>query len=466
MPLHSSREFVPEMYQEWGISHLADNKNAALFAGMGLGKTGMSLAAMSELILNGDTRAWLVVAPKRVVNLTWPNELEKWSNFSWLKLANLRTKEGLAAYHARSAQIYVINYEQLPSFNQRVLEPELRKKGNFAFDGIIWDELSKAKNPSSVRINAIRKHWPHITYHWGLTGSPAPNGQIDLFAQIRLLDNGKRLGNNFSKFRSAFFIAIDYDEHQWILKRSEKERLEAQLADIALVLKSSDWLDIPEVTVEDVDITIPPEAMKIYKKFAKELYMMIEEDEIEAVNAAVLVNKLLQLTSGAIYDADRKVVPIHDAKIKALGKVMKGAEGPLLVTYSYQHERDRIKEAYPDVVLFSDAKSHSQQDEMLVAWNNGMIDTLVLSPQSAGHGLNMQDGGSEICWFTPPWSRELYDQMNARIARKGQTRVGKITRLLVPGTMDDAAAETLKEKGDNQSQLLDTLYNFKKLTDI
>lgn len=463
MPSHSSKDFVPEMYQEWGIDHLLENQHAALFAGMGLGKTSMTLSMINERLLNWDARAFLIVAPLRVCNLTWPNEVEKWNQFRWMKVANLRTKEGMAAYHTRSAQIYLINYEMLPAFCQKVLSVECRRKEDLAFDGIVWDELSKAKNPSSRRVNAMRKFWPMIKYHIGLTGSPAPNGQIDLFAQIRLLDNGERLGNNFFRFRNQYFYATDYEQTHWVMRRSSRERLEAKLADIALVLKSSDWLDIPEVVVEDVEVSLPKEAEALYKKFAKELYLLLGEREIEAVNAAVLVNKLLQITSGAIYDGERNVVPVHDTKIKALKQLLKHVEGNIMVCYQYQHERDRIKEAIPEAVLFSDAKSHKEQHEMERRWNAGEIPILIVSPQSVGHGLNMQEGGSEICWFTLPWSRELFDQMNARVARKGQTRISKIYRLLSPGTMDDAVAEALKQKGDNQSQLLDALYNFKRL---
>ena len=462
--LNTCKVFAPEEYQEWGIAHLQENKHAGLFAGMGLGKTAMTMAAMVELLLDGSCRSFLVVAPIRVCNLTWPNEAEKWAQFNWLKVANLRTKEGMEMYHRREAQIYVINYEALPAFVHRVLQPEFKRRKNLAFDGIVWDELSKAKNPASVRINSIRvPFWEHITYHWGLTGTPAPNGQIDLFAQIRLLDNGARLGKSFFQFRGRYFYATDQENHHWRLRSDSRERLEAKLADIVLVLKSSDWLDIPDTVVEDVEVAMSPEAKKVYKKFAKELYMLIGENEVEAVNAAVLVNKLLQITSGAIYDTERNVVPLHDAKLKALKGVVKHAEGPLMVCYMYQHERDRIKKEFPEAVLFSDAKSHTQQDELAKKWNKGKIPLMVVSPQSVGHGLNLQDGGSEICWFSLPWSRELYDQMNARVARKGQKRVSKIYRLLVPETMDDACAETLKEKGDNQSQLLDALHNFKRL---
>ena len=463
-PSNSSSPYNPEIYQDYGRGHLLENRHAALFAGMGLGKTAMVLDAANELFNDLAIRSVLVVAPIRVCNLTWPNEVAKWEQFKWMRVANLRTPEGRAAYHERSAHIYTTNYEALPALCHNLFSKELKRFKNLAFDVIVWDEISKAKNHSSVRVNAMRKFWENIERHWGLTGTPAPNSEMDLFAQIRLLDNGKRLGQSFHHFRSCYFCSFDLDGRKWGLRAAEKAKIEARVADIALVLKSSEWLDIPDTIVEDVEVTLPEKARGQYKQFAKELYMLIDEkDEVEAVNAAVLVNKLLQITSGAIYDADRKVIPLHDAKIKALKTVVARAEGPLIITYQYRHEAARIKEAFPDAVLFSDAKSHQQQDALAAKWNAGEIPLLVASPQSIGHGLNMQEGGWEICWFSLTWSRELYDQMNARVARKGQERVCCIYRLLCPETMDDAVAGALESKGAQQSALLDTIDNFRKM---
>ena len=457
--------FIPKIYQEWGIAHLYENDNAALFAGMGIGKTAMTLAAISERLIMGSCRSFLVVAPMRVANLVWANEAAQWEEFSWMKVANLRTKEGMKAYQERSAQIYTINYEMLPKFSN-MLEKEKREKGNFAFDGIVWDELSKAKNPQSVRVECIRKFWDDIDVHWGLTGTPAPNGQMDLFAQIRLLDKGLRLGDNFFKFRSTYFYATDFEQRHWVSMRNMKQRLEAVLADIVLVLKSSDWLDIPDTIVEDIEVVLPDSAKELYKEFAKELYMLLEESEIEALNAAVLMNKLLQITSGCVYDTEKRPVVLHDAKVKALRKVFDTRETPMLVAYMYRHEMDRIRKAFPEAHFLADAKSLKSQNEMVDRWNAGEIEMLVLSPQSAGHGLNLQDGGSELVWFSLTWSRELYDQLNARLARLGQTKVCKIYRLICPKTADDAVASVLEAKGNDQSALLDALYNFKELQNI
>lgn len=457
--------FEPEPYQVRGISHLIENPSAALFAGMGLGKTAMTLSAVSNHILAGEARAFLIVAPLRVCNLTWPNEIKKWEAFSWMRAVNLRTRAGWNSYLRRDAHIYLANYEMLPKLADKLFRPGQQARGDLAFDGIIWDELSKAKNPSSRRINAMRGFWNSVKFHWGLTGTPTPNGHLDLFAQIRLLDDGARLGRSFSNYQRTYFYTTDYQGYKWGIRPHDKELIEEKLADIVLVLRSSDYLDIPDVFIEDEEVPLPDSAKDIYKKLEKDLYLMLEEDEIEAMNAAVLTNKLLQVTSGAIYTTERSIVPLHDAKLKALKRVAKNANGPMMVCYMYKHEEERIKAAFPKAVLFSSAKNHRAQDEMAHKWNRGEIPMLVVSPQSVGHGLNMQDGGSEICWFSMTWSRELYDQMNARVARKGQQNVTRITRLICPGTMDEAVAEALKTKGDNQAHLLEALRNFKQALD-
>lgn len=454
-------------YQQLAVDFLLDGDHRALFAGMGLGKTAASLKAIQHLLCDGAIRGALVVAPLRVCNITWPKEVAKWEDMSWLEVANLRTAEGRKAYERGTAHIYVINYESLPAFCQKYMDG--RKPP--PFDLIIWDEISRAKNPSSVRVNAMRKHWGRIRYHWGLTGTPSPNSKLDVFAQYRLLDGGTRLGQSFFHFRQTYFYATDYEQHHWVQRKEQREVLEQRVADMTLVLKSSEFLDIPDTVVEDVEVALPDHARAIYKKLARELYVMIEHQEIEAINAAVLVNKLLQVTSGSVYNSpedptQREVVELHDAKVKALQRVIRAQEGaPLLVAYQFQHERDRLMRAIPGAVDFSSATTSARQNEMVDAWNAGLLPVLLAHPASMGHGLNLQDGGTDICWFSLTWSRELYDQLNARLARMGQTRITRIFRLTCPNTMDDAVAESLKVKGDEQTALMDAIHNFRMLGD-
>lgn len=474
-------KFVPEIYQEQGIDFLADSvyrgdPPRALFAGCGLGKTAMTLGAADRLFQDGALKGLLVVAPIRVCNITWPSEVALWNEFNWMTVANLRTKQGMEAWVRGEAHIYTINYEALPMFSQKYLIN--RKRKDLPVCTVVYDELSKAKNHASVRINDFRRHWDKFERHWGLTGTPSPNSKLDLFAQYRLLDGGERLGTVFGKFRQQYFYAVDHDMRNWIEMKGQANVIEGLLQDMTLVLKSSDWLKIEDTEVIDIEVGLPDNVKAMYKKLSKELLLLIDQHKINAVNAAVLVNKLTQITSGAIYTGLREsydennelvmlpgeTVILHDHKVKAVKQIYKEQRGkPLMVAYQYKHEEERLRKEFPDAVCFSDAKSPKQQDLMAEAWNAQMIPMLIVSPAAAGHGLNLQFGGTDIVWFSLNWSRELYDQLNARLARKGQIGFPRIFRLLCPKTIDEAVAETLRKKGDDQTNLMDAIANFKLL---
>jgi SNF2 family DNA or RNA helicase len=455
--------YVAELYQEVATQHLLENDHAALFAGCGLGKTASTLDAINQLFNDFATIGVLVVAPLRVANLTWKNEVQKWKQFSWMKVVNLRSKEGIMAFRRREGHIYVINYEQLPKFCFQELRRFRKLRQDFPFDTIVWDELSKAKKHKSVRIDAMRKYWPFIDRHWGLTGTPQPNSKLDLFAQYRLLDNGERLGRNFYEFRHRYFFSTDEHERKWAIRKRDSMRLEEKVADMTLVLKSADYLDIPDTTIEDMDIILPKEAKVHYKKLEKELFLKIKQSRVEALNSAVLLNKLIQVTSGSIYGTEKEVIELHEAKLDALRKIYQDMDTPLMVAFQYKHEEERILRALPGSIAFSAAKSHEKQDRLVDKWNRGEIPALVVHPMSVGHGLNLQGGGHTICWVSLGWSRELYDQLNARLARKGQKFPTKVIRLLVKGSVDYAVAEALHEKGDNQQALFDTIENLRML---
>lgn len=452
--------FDPEFYQELGIEHLLENLHAALFAGCGLGKTAMTLAAFAELKRQGKTRGMLVVAPLRVANLTWKKEVQKWKEFCHLKVANLRTEEGMDQFLLGEADIYTINYEALPKFCSLQMF-DVRKI--MPFDIICWDELSKCKSHKSIRVKAMQYYWHRIKRHWGLTGTPSSNSKLDLFGEIKTLDNGHRLGDNFFKFRKKYFYSVDQEERKWAIRKRNVLLLEEKIHDMVLVLKSEDWLDIPDVTIEDVDVVLPKCAQKTYKELEKKLFLLFDEQTVEALNAAVLIGKLLQITSGAIYDSDKNIIDLHDAKLKALKQVYKSCEGPLMVAFQYQHEEERILETFPDAEAFSDARTVKAQDSIADRWNSGDIPMLVCHPASVGHGLNLQDGGHTICHTSLGHSRELYDQINARLARKGQKNPPRVVRLLCKGTVDIAIAESLKRKGDDQAAVMDAIMNMRLL---
>ncbi len=445
---------APQSLMDW---HLAEHDEAALFVGCGLGKTAAVLHRLSEMFDDGACRGALVVAPMRVANLTWPAEVAKWDGTRHLRVANLRTKAGVEAFRRGGAELYVTNYERLPHLRELLME----LRGDAPVDTVVWDELTKAKNHNSKRVNGVRK-WVRkaCTRHWGLTGTPAPNSLLELFAQVRLLDGGKRLGPEFCAHRDAFFEAADWNEYRWVPQEGARERIYRQIGGMALTLKSSDWLDIPDVVPEDVDVVLPREARKQYDEMERELIIYLEGGEVVvANNAAVLVGKLLQITSGAVYDEERRTHVIHDAKVRALGELLEriGPREQVLVFYQYEHELERIQRAFPHVVAFREADTERRQQHLIAAWDAGLVGVMAAHPASMAHGLNLQAGGSTVVYFTIPWSPEIYEQAYRRVARRGQGAVTRIYRLITQGTMDEVVAEALRSKEDEQTALLDAL---------
>lgn len=446
--------FIPVEPQEIFIEQLISQPDVLGFLGMGLGKTAATLHALNELFLSAEATAALVVAPLRVANLTWPSEVRDWDQFAWMRVANLRTESGKRAFLNGSAHIYTINYESLPTLVQLVE----RRRGTLPYDVAIFDELTKAKNPGSKRINLYRRKVPRATRNWGLTGTPMPNSWMDLFAQVRLIDNGQRLGRNFADFKRTYFYGSEQSHQPWKAKAGTVEALENKISDITVTLKSSDWLDIPDTVYEDVELEFTPELKDRYKKLEADLVLHLREDKVlNVANAAALVTKLLQFTSGHIYDEEREVHPIHNLKFDALKRIAKQEKQPLLVAVMFQHEQDRIRQQFPEARFFADAKSVKDQAKLIEDWNAGRIKMLVAHPASVGHGLNLQYGSSAMVWISLTYSREMYEQMIARLARRGQEEVTKVYRLMVPGTVDDAVAEALANKAENEARLISAL---------
>lgn len=442
--------------------HLLEANDALLFVGMGIGKSAACLDALNELFTTAQAFGALIVAPLRVANLTWPMEVRGWDKFNWMRIANLRTEAGQRAFLNGRAHLYTINYEGLNTLVSLVD----RRGGSLPYDVVIFDELTRAKNPGSKRINHYRRRVPRVERQWGLTGTPMPNSWQDLFAQVRLVDGGQRFGNNFLDFKRTYFFAPEQnafapeakDREPWRPKASTLATLEGKISDITVTLKSSDWLDIPDTHYEDIDIHFSPELQKRYHTLESELVMQLSKEKVlNVANAAALVTKLLQFTSGHIYDEERGVHHIHNLKFDALRKIAKDEGQPLFVASIFKHEQDRIRQLFPQAKFFADAKTVKAQETMLNDWNTGKIPMLVSHPASVGHGLNFQHGGSVIVWLTLTYSREFYEQMIARLARRGQLLVTKVYRLMVPGTVDDAVAEALANKAENEARLFTAL---------
>jgi SNF2 family DNA or RNA helicase len=431
-----------EPYQVLMRDHLLTRERAGAFVGVGLGKTAATLDAINRLYQDGDCKAALVVAPLRVARLTWPNEIAKWDQFRWMRTEQLRGQQP-----SGKARIYLTNYEQLP--NLRSLD---------FCSHVIFDELTRAKNPQSARIKAVRGLL-HGQTRWGLTGTPRPNSLLELFAQIRLLDDGKRLSPSYSHFRNTYFSPIDYNEYNWEPKPHAEETIYRKILDLVITLRSSDYLDIPDTVVEDIELPLPKDAHAVYRELERELLVRLEGGDVVAPQAAILVNKLLQISGGTVYSEDRGVCVVHSGKLSALRRLLTDLAGErTIIATNYIHERERVVAAIPGAVDASKFEGDIED-----AWNSGAISHLVADPRSLGHGLNLQGGGRTVIWFSPTWSRELYDQFNARVARKGQKQETRVYRIVCSSTMDEAVVESLREKGEGQAAMMSVLTNWRKL---
>jgi SNF2 family DNA or RNA helicase len=447
--------FRPFDYQVPMVEHLLANDRAALFVSPGKGKTVVTLTALDTLATCGQLRGALIVAPLRVCSITWPAQVARWAHTSWMRVANLRTAEGLQAWLDGTADIYLINSELLP--NRLPLMFPKRKTFVCPADTLVIDELSLAKNPQSKRFKALFKHLGGIERRWGLTGTPIPNNYLDLWMQVRMLDDGKRLGKTFGSYKEEHFYAADYMGYTFKLVTGAKEQIDRRLSDLALVMVG-DPNDLPSSSIIDIPATMPPAARRQYKTLEKEMLAEIADGEITAPSAGVLVNKLLQVTSGAVYDEDRNVLPVHTAKLDALRGLLDKHKGePVLILTAFKHESARIIAAIPESRMF---------DEMLLGeWQDGRIPVWVADPRSISHGI---DGLQKSCriaiWCSLTYSHETYVQTNARLIRTGQTAETIIYRIIAPGTIDDAVAEALRDKSDTQTGMLHAVRALQRMT--
>lgn len=468
-----SEKFTPYPYQERMIERLLASENLALFVSMGLGKTVAVLTAASELILEGAARGVLLIAPIRVLAITWPDQIARWEHLRWMRYANLRTPEGLQSWLDGSADIYGINPEKLPSL-ERTVKGRTKKYPGFVdkylkghkrppADIFVLDESSTAKSNSSVRFRAIRpflhdsdRYTTPFKRRWILTGTPAPNSYLDLHNQILLLDNGERLGRSYHHYKQTYFDS-DFMRWKWEIKPGAKETIDRKISDIALVMLGEDWLNVPKTTVVDVSVNLPAAAMKAYKTLEKELLVELETGEIEALSAAALANKLMQCSAGCAYDSEGDAHVLHDAKLKALKAIRKDhPKEPLLVLTSYIHERERLLKAFPE------ARQFHEKD--MDQWKAGKISMWVGDARSLCHGIDgLQVAGRIVVWMSLTYSNEVYQQANARIARMGQGQESTVYRVVAKGTIDEAVIEVLRNKDSQQSGLMRSLKALQQL---
>nr|DAG64258.1 MAG TPA: Chromatin remodeling complex ATPase [Bacteriophage sp.] len=444
-------KYKPHEYQSYCIQRIINDKAVGLFLDMGLGKTVITLTAVNDLKYNRfEIQRCLVIAPKKVAEATWSKEAEKWDHLKHLRISKILGTESKRIRAVNTpADVYVINRENVPWLVDHY-------RNDWKFDMVVVDELSSFKSNKAKRFKCLTWVRPHIKKFVGLTGTPAPNGMMDLWAQVYLLDGGERLGKTITAYRQAYFIQNTHGGNfsTFEEKQEAAEEIRQRISDICISMKAEDYIKLPDRTDVVVPVELDSKARKMYDKFEKEMFLQIDEDNLDAGTAAVLSNKLLQMCNGAVY-GENNVVEIHNCKIEAFMELVEAAQGqPILVFYNFKHDLDRLKLALAKTKLtIGELKSPKDIDR----WNNKELNILFAHPASAAYGLNLQAGGSHIVWFGLNWSLELYQQANARLYRQGQKDKVIIHHLVVDDSTDELVMDALKEKSGTQEALLSAL---------
>ena len=441
-------KYKPHSYQEYAIRYIETHPISALLIDMGLGKTSITLTAIRNLLFDSfEVCKVLVIAPLRVAKNTWTDEIKKWEHLSTLTYSLIigNENERLSALNEQT-DIYIINRENVDWL--------VNKSGyKFDFDMVVIDELSSFKNHQSKRFKSLMKVRPLVKRIVGLTGTPSSNGLMDLFAEFKILDMGKRLCYFIGQYRNTYFkpdkmngpIVYSYKP----LPNAENAIYE-KISDITVSMKANEYLKMPELLTSNYVVELSNSEKNQYDEMKKSLVLEITDGEITASNAASLSNKLCQLSNGAIYDDEQNIVEIHDRKLEALEDIIESMNGkPLLIAYWYRHDLERIKSS------FSVREIKTSED--ISDWNDGKIPVALIHPASAGHGLNLQNGGSTLVWFGLTWSLELYQQTNARLYRQGQKNTVVIQHIITKGTIDEQILKVLQKKNKTQADLIDAV---------
>lgn len=446
-------QFQPHPYQAYCINRLLDNPAIGLFLDMGLGKTVITLSAIHELEYNRfQVSRALIVAPKKVAEATWQKEASKWDHLKHLRIS---TVLGSAACRIRAlntpADVWIINRENIPWLVDYY-------RNAWPFDMVVLDESSSFKNHKAKRFKALTWVRRSISRIVELTGTPAPNGLLDLWAQVYLLDEGQRLGTKVTHFRERYF---DPDQRSRDMVYSYKPKFGADevirrlIGDICISMKAEDYISLPDCVYNDIPVVLDPKAKAAYERLERDTLLRVDESTIDAGSAAVLTGKLLQLCNGAVYDDERRAVEIHRCKIEAFLETVESLQGkPALVFYNFQHDLERLEAALSKSGLRVRRLTGSADE---ADWNARKIDILLAHPASCAYGLNLQAGGNHVIWFGLNWSLELYQQANKRLHRQGQADRVIIHHLVVQGGIDEDVVAALADKSDTQAQLLQAL---------
>ena len=440
-------KFNPYDYQDYAINFIKNNLVAAVFLDMGLGKTVIALSAIKDLIKENKVNRVLVIAPLRVARNTWPSEIEKWDHLTDLSYSIIvGTEKERKDALKKKAVIYIINRENV--------EWLISKSGfYFDFDMVVVDELSSFKSWSSKRFKALLRVRPRIQRIVGLTGTPSSNGLMDLWAQFRILDLGQRLGKFITEYRNKYFLPDKRNANvifSWKLRPFAEESIYERISDITISMKAVDYLKMPDLIFNEVKVELEGKERKVYDQLKQDMIVSVEDTEIDAVNAATLSNKLLQMANGSIYDEDKNVIHIHDKKLDALEDLIEQANGkPVLVAYWFKHDLDKIKRRFDAVQISTNFDIQN--------WNEGKIPLGLIQPQSIGMGINLQTGGSILVWYGLTWSLELYEQTNARLWRQGQKENVVVHHIITKNTIDESVMLALRNKEKVQNALIDAV---------
>jgi SNF2 family DNA or RNA helicase len=447
-------KFIPHGYQRFAIDYIKKNAITAVLLDMGLGKTVITLTAINDLLFDSfEVSRVLCIAPLRVARDTWPEELRKWEHLSGLRFAvAVGTEAERNTAFQSQADIFIINRENV----QWLIE----KSGVlFDFDMLVIDELSSYKNHQSKRFRALMKVRPKVNRVVGLTGTPSSNGLLDLWAQFRLLDMGQRLGRFIGKYRTDYFLP-DKRNGQVIftykpLPNAEKQIYE-KIGDITISMKAADHLQMPELLTVHHSVELTEDERERYEELRRNLVLTVKNCEITAANAAALSGKLCQMANGAVYGDNGAANVIHDRKLDELEDLIEAANGkPVLVAYWFQHDKARISQRLAKLRI---SFAHLDKKDTIAMWNRGELSVALIHPASAGHGLNLQAGGSTLIWFGLTWSLELYQQTNARLWRQGQQAdTVVIHHIIAKGTIDEQVLNALQRKDKTQAALINAV---------
>lgn len=446
----------PHHYQERAMEFLVENAEAGLFLSPGLGKTSVTLGAFKALRAAGFVNKMLVIAPLRPCYSVWPREVKKWAQFNDLSVGVLhgpKKDKILQEDH----DIYTINPEGL-----RWLFGKMR--GTIPFEMLVIDESSKFKAVNTQRFKTLKPHLPKFRRRYILTGSPAANSLLDLFGQIYVMDLGKTFGPYITHYRNRFFHQTGFGGYDWALKPGADKEIYDHIAPRVLRMSAEDYLEMPPLIIEDIEIELPPKARAMYDQLENALRLDFKEGRVVAANAAVASMKCRQIANGGIYldGAERSWQQIHDAKTEALSDLIEELEGqPALIAYSFHHDLDRLKKALgKDTPHIGGGVSGKVSDAICERWNKGELRALIGHPQSMGHGLNLQEAGRAVIWYSLDWSLENYEQFIQRVYRQGQKERVFVYRIIAKNTVDEAVVKALTRKDKTQNALFNALKDY------